>query len=184
MAIEKILLVDNISKYRDTVRDFLELYDYQVFTAADLETALALANREKPSLAVIDIRLNDDTDDKDESGLILAKKLGAALPKIMLSAFPDYQAVRESMAALDGPPIAENFVAKQEGLHKLLNVIREVLGKLRPELVNGQANVFQDLAIESGHQQANSLSQVGSKRSNPMKFLTMFKRMKRLWKKQ
>lgn len=134
MAIEKILLVDNISKYRDTVSDFLELYGYNVITAADPEMALTLVDSENPSLAVIDVRLHDDTDDKDESGVMLAKKLGAAFPKIMLTAFPDYQTVRESMAALDGPPIAENFVAKQEGLHKLLSVIRNVLGKLRPEL--------------------------------------------------
>ncbi len=134
MAIEKILLVDNISKYRDSVRDFLELYDYTVIPAGDPETAIGLAVQEKPSLAVIDVRLLDDADDKDESGLILARKLGAAFPKIMLTAFPSYQAVRGALAPLDGPPIADRFVAKQEGLHKLLNTIREVLGKLKPEL--------------------------------------------------
>lgn len=134
MAIEKILLVDNISRYRDSVRDFLELYDYTVITTGDPETAVELAVREKPSLAVIDVRLLDDADDKDESGLILARKLGAAFPIIMLTAFPSYQAVRGALAPLDGPPIADRFVAKQEGLHKLLSVIRELLGKLKPEL--------------------------------------------------
>lgn len=134
MTIEKILLVDNISKYRDSVQDFLELYGFTVITAGDPETAIDLAGREKPSLAVIDIRLLDDADDKDESGLGLARKLGVAVPKIMLTAFPSYHAVRGSLAPLDGPPIAESFVAKQEGLHKLLSVIREVLGKLKPEL--------------------------------------------------
>lgn len=134
MAIEKILLVDNISRYRDSVRDFLELYDYTVITAGDPETAIEMADREKPSLAVIDVRLLDDADDKDESGLVLARKLGVAFPKIMLTAFPSYQAVREALAPLYGPPIAERFVAKQEGLHKLLSVIRELLDRLKPEL--------------------------------------------------
>ena len=134
MSIVKILFVEKISMYRDSVRDFLVFYDYYVITAGDPETAVELAVREKPSLAVIDVRLLDDADDKDESGLNLARKLGAALPKIMLTAFPSYQAVRGALAPLEGPPIADRFVAKQEGLHKLLNAIRELLGKLKPEL--------------------------------------------------
>jgi two-component system nitrogen regulation response regulator NtrX len=124
----KILLVDNEPNYRDMVCQFLEDQGYEVIMASNPASAAELMKAERPALAVIDIRLLDDSDDKDETGLALAKQTDPSIPKIILTAFPNYQAVREAMKpSLDGLPAAVSFVAKQEGLYKLLEAIRLAL---------------------------------------------------------
>jgi two-component system NtrC family response regulator len=124
----KILLVDNEPNYRDTVCQFLEDQGYEVLVASNPASAAELMKAERPALAVIDIRLLDNTDEKDETGLALAKQTDPSIPKIILTAFPNYQAVREAMKpSLDGLPAAVSFVAKQEGLYKLLEAIRLAL---------------------------------------------------------
>jgi hypothetical protein len=45
---------------------------------------------EKPDLADIDIRLSDEADEKDESGLRLAKEMDPSFPKIILTSYPTY----------------------------------------------------------------------------------------------
>jgi two-component system NtrC family response regulator len=130
----KILLVDNEPNYRDTVCQFLEDQGYEVLVASNPASAAELMKAERPALAVIDIRLLDNTDEKDETGLALAKQTDPSIPKIILTAFPNYQAVREAMKpSLDGLPAAVSFVAKQEGLYKLLEVIRLALAPERRE---------------------------------------------------
>jgi DNA-binding NtrC family response regulator len=131
----KILLVDNEPNYRDTVCQFLEDQGYEVITASDPASAAGLMKTEALALAVIDIRLLDDSDEKDETGLALAKQTDPSIPKIILTAFPNYQAVREAMKpALEGLPAAVGFVAKQEGLYKLLEAVKSALapGLRRP----------------------------------------------------
>lgn len=60
----------------------------------------------------------NDGDDKDVSGLTLAK--GPAyrpVPKIILTGFLTYQAVREALGpALDGLPLAVDLLGKQQGV--------------------------------------------------------------------
>ena len=56
MAI-KILLVDDDKLFRRTLSFHLEQAGYQVFTSANAEDALALAQRERPDLILLDIGL-------------------------------------------------------------------------------------------------------------------------------
>ncbi|MGH9842419.1 MAG: response regulator [Blastocatellia bacterium] len=131
MNSEKILLVENNSTYCDSVKKFLEQYGYQVITADAPEPALEILPRESPKAAVIDVRLRDDADEKDVSGILLAKEIDSAVPVIILTDYPTYEAVREAMApTLDGHPPAVGFVAKQEGLYKLLSAIQLALARL------------------------------------------------------
>ncbi len=77
-------------------------------------------------LAILDLRLTDDEDDKDISGLTLAKETSPEIPKIILTRYQSWEAVREAlrMAESDRPP-AVDFVAKQEKLEGLLKHIRD-----------------------------------------------------------
>lgn len=138
-----ILLVDNKPSFRASVREFLELQGYEVLEANNASTAQALAASRDLALVVMDLRLTNDEDENDIGGLILAKQLPASLPKIILTAYPDYQAVREALGpALNGVPLAVGFVAKKEGLDKLLVTIQLALTKLPPVLENNLLREF------------------------------------------
>jgi CheY-like chemotaxis protein len=133
MGSKKILLVDNASQYRETVRDFLDQQGYQVLTAPDLETARNIFEKDRPDLAVPDIRLMDLSDEKDVSGLALAKETDPSIPKIFLTAFPSFEVVREALVPTpNGFPLAVGFVAKQERLYKLLDTIELALWRPNP----------------------------------------------------
>jgi hypothetical protein len=67
-------------------------------------------------LAILDIRLTDDADEKDRSGLAIAREVAPLVPKIILTAYPSYKFVREILQPrADALPPAVDFVAKQDG---------------------------------------------------------------------
>ena len=68
-----ILLVDNDPDFLDTRAEFLQRAGYQVLKAGHLKLARQLMDEAHTHLAILDIRMVDDDDDRDSSGLILAK---------------------------------------------------------------------------------------------------------------
>lgn len=83
----------------------------------------------KIDLAILDIRLEDDDDERDVSGFILAREVARTVPKIILTGFPSFEAAREALRPhLDGLPAAVDFVAKSEGPAALLRAVRNALG--------------------------------------------------------
>ena len=59
----KILVIDDEADIRDVLADILQDEGYGVLTAAHSEQALALADKEKPDLIILDIWLeNSDMD--------------------------------------------------------------------------------------------------------------------------
>jgi DNA-binding NarL/FixJ family response regulator len=156
---EKILLVDNSPGFRDSVREFLEQQGYQVIEASDPASAKGMMGSEDLALAVIDIRLVDDKDEKDVSGLTLARQTDPSIPKIILTAFPTYQAVREALGpSLDGLPLAVGFVAKNEGVHKLLATIRLAKSRLNPRF---EARLLKLLGLQRLVAVVNRMDELG-----------------------
>ena len=126
-----IVFADNDPNFLSTRTESLENEGYQVLKALTLEEARRFLAEAHVHLAVLDIRLVDDDDDKDVSGLTLAKDpTYHSVPKIILTGFPTYQAVREALGlALDGMPPAVDFLAKQEGPEALIQVIKQTLAQ-------------------------------------------------------
>ena len=123
-----ILFADNDPDFLKTRTDFLEQEGYRVLPATDLTEARRLLERGEVDLAILDIRLRDDDDEKDTSGLTLAKEAALSMPKIILTNFPTVSAVRDALRPqLEGLPAAVDFVEKKEGPEKLLSVVRQVL---------------------------------------------------------
>jgi DNA-binding NtrC family response regulator len=111
-----ILFADNDPDFLKTRTDFLEQEGYQVVPATDPTEARRLLERGGVDLAILDIRLRDDDDDKDTSGLTLAKEVARTIPKVILTNFPSVDAVREALKPqLSGLSPAVDFVGKQEG---------------------------------------------------------------------
>jgi DNA-binding NtrC family response regulator len=128
MARANILFADNDPDFLKTRTDFLKQEGYCVILATSPAEAQRLLERGGIDVAILDIRLRDDDDEKDTSGLTLAGEVARSIPKIMLTNFATVDAVRGALRVQrDGLPAAANFVDKKEGPEKLLNVIRQTL---------------------------------------------------------
>jgi len=94
-----VLLVDDIPEYVDTME--LSLPDgCRAARAYSVEDAKAAFSKEKPVLAVLDVRLNE-ADSENCEGLELLKWIKAfhpAVPVIMISAYSEFEFEAESLS--------------------------------------------------------------------------------------
>ncbi|ETX00496.1 MAG: hypothetical protein ETSY2_38980 [Candidatus Entotheonella gemina] len=124
----KILFADNDPKFLETRKIFLQKAGYEILTAQNSEKAKEILHQTHIDLAIIDLRLRDDTDTDDLSGLDLAQDIDPSIPKIILTGFPSMATARDALRGRSpGGPIAENYVDKKEGPEKLLAAVREAL---------------------------------------------------------
>lgn len=126
----RILLADNNASFLELCAEFVEDLGYTVITAVSPQEAEALMYDERLHLAIMDLRLRDDTDQNDRSGLMLAKTVARALPKIILTRFPVHGDVRDALKpdSYELPP-AVDFVDKRGGFEALATAIDEVLAQ-------------------------------------------------------
>ena len=112
-----ILFADNDPVFRLARAERLEENGYHVLRVSSPQEARQSLDGANVHLAVLDIRLEDDDDDKDVSGLVLAKNPDySSVPKIILTGFPTVPAVREALGpAMDGLPPAVDFLTKADG---------------------------------------------------------------------
>jgi len=124
-----ILFADNDPYLLETSKEFLERAGYTVITATNPEEATKKLETGGIDVAVLDIRLKDDDDERDRSGLMLAKSVARSVPKIIVTSFPSYDYVREAIRPqLDGLPVAVKFIARDEGLVAVREAIDDILG--------------------------------------------------------
>lgn len=120
-----ILFADNDPDFLNTRAEFLQKAGYRVLKAYTLEQARQILAEARVHLAILDIRLLDDDDERDTSGLTLARDPAfRPVPKIVLTGFPTYQGVRAAMApALDSLPPAVDFLSKKDGAGALIQAV-------------------------------------------------------------
>lgn len=124
-----ILFADNAHAFLDARTELLEREGYRVVPARNPDEARKFLGRGGIDLAILDIRLMDDNDEKDFSGLILAKEEYRTIPKIILTSHPTVAAAREALRPqLDGLPSAIEFIGKNEGVESLVQAIQRALG--------------------------------------------------------
>jgi DNA-binding response OmpR family regulator len=128
---KRVLFVDNDPDFLDTRSEDLEKAGFELFKATSFEKAEQILGDHWIHLAIMDIRLRDDNDNRDTSGLMLAKQEAyRSVPKIILTRFPSYEYVREALGpALDGLPPAVEFLAKQEGAAAMMQAVEEAFAK-------------------------------------------------------
>lgn len=124
-----ILFADNDPDFLKARTEFLKQEGYEVIWATNPTEARRILERGGIDLAILDIRLVNDQDEKDTSGLDIAKEVAPQVPKIILTNYPDYQYVRESLRPqVAGLPAVVDFVAKEEGPEALLQAIKKAIG--------------------------------------------------------
>jgi len=91
----RVLLVDNDERIRESYDILLKYWDYEPVLAvgegkALITDAMVKARAARCILALIDLRLSDDSDEDDTSGLTLSQEIGP-IRSIILSSFPNVE---------------------------------------------------------------------------------------------
>ncbi len=140
----QILLADNEPDFLSTRAEYLERHNYTVFTAASPQEVREHLTNHYIHVAILDIRLVNDDDERDKSGLMLAQdRTFAPIPKIIFTDFPTYQNVREALSPTSsGLSPADRFVAKKEGPTAMLSAVDDIM--------EDQLNINHELDIRFG----------------------------------
>ena len=129
-----ILVAENIAAFLSLIVKFLERHGYRVIAVDNPGDARRVLAQQSVAAAVLDVRLVDDDDERDMSGLDVARYAtdGGAVPKIILTGFEQYEAVRAALRSWPGQTaIAVDVVIKREGLAALLEPLQRVILKAR-----------------------------------------------------
>lgn len=133
MSRTTILLADNDLDFQRTLAGLLEKEGYCVILAQDPATARGVLNANDIDLAILDIRMIDDSDEKDVSGLELAPiAVQQHIPCIILTNFQSVGLIRELLNTYRGKSGSViDLLSKAEGAEAMLKVIEHALSLSR-----------------------------------------------------
>lgn len=114
----RLLLADDSSEYRRSVRSFLELEDFEVEEVGTPEAAIGLLSKRDHDLVVADLRMRDGEDLDDMSGIEVAKvAANRGIPCIIVTAYPTVELARIALRSRGAEPFAKDLVPKASGPH-------------------------------------------------------------------
>ena len=82
-----ILVADNLEEYVGQVRQYLERHGYSTSGTSTAEETRAVFRKDPVDLALIDVRMVEEGDKNDRSGLEIASNCAPEVPKIILTAY-------------------------------------------------------------------------------------------------
>lgn len=118
-----LLLVDNERDFLKTRAELLEKEGYRVLTASTPSEVKQRLTGNRIDLFITDVRLENDHDENDMSGLILAKEIPSWIPKIILTNYPTVNLVREAFHDIG----AVDFITKEAEQPELFEAIHKAL---------------------------------------------------------
>jgi DNA-binding NtrC family response regulator len=125
---KRILLADNSTEYRHLVLGFLELEGYDVTEVASPEEAQKKLERGEFDLVLADLRMRDDEDANDVSGMEIAKFASeSGIPCIIVTAFPTVERARMALRSHRTEPFVKDLIPKASSPQALLDSIRSAL---------------------------------------------------------
>lgn len=146
----RILVADNDPDHLKIMRDFLKRKGYAVVVARNVPQAKQVLQDQAVDLALLDVRLTNDDDSRDFSGLTLAE-LAPGIPKVVLTRYPNYLTVRMALRRAGSVgPVAVDFVSKPQGLAAIQ---RAVEGAVRNAFKASEFSTFFD-HLQSGDREA------------------------------
>jgi 6-phosphofructokinase 1 len=124
----RILVADNDPSYRESlIRDVLPP-DYEPVEASTPEEARDRLAHGPIHLALVDIRLSNDDDPNDDSGLQLCRDIDPSIPRVLLTGYPAWELVRWAMGPQAGRRRrADAFIEKREARRDVRDVVAHVL---------------------------------------------------------
>jgi len=159
-----ILMADNLEEFLDERREFLKRAGYTVITASNPVDAEKLLERGGIDLAILDIRMINDDDQDDVSGLELAEKYGHQTPIIMLTGYPTWENVKAALGRdMNGLSPAVDFLSKKEGPKMMIQAVDFTIEN--PRL---KKNVLQEFQAESSQAFHEVLDKQGAEETTDM----------------
>ena len=127
----QVLLADNDDIFVRTCRSKLEAAGYHVQVASNPGDAIGILQTERIHVAILDMRMERDSDEKDKSGLLVAKQTSRLIPKIILTKFPTYQDVVEVLKQdMEGYQPAVEFLDKRDTKpDQLVTAVEQILAQ-------------------------------------------------------
>jgi DNA-binding response OmpR family regulator len=120
-----ILVVDDEPRVARLARDYLEKNGFRVSTAADGQSALAIARREKPDLVILDLML-PNLDGREDCRILRRE---SDVPIIMLTA------LSEEIDQVTGLEIgADDYIIKPFSVRALVARVRALLRRTRGDV--------------------------------------------------
>lgn len=147
-----IMLADNDTGFRQTWGQVLQNAGYEVRLANDPQSARTILKGIGVDLAILDLRLEDDNDANDTSGLMIASDPKFRMvPKIILTGFhASPEDLRRTLGLIAGElPPAAAIVGKDEGKEVLLAAIRNTL-EMWPRLRMSTIRVSEQIKLDHG----------------------------------
>ncbi|MEM7111280.1 MAG: response regulator [Chloroflexota bacterium] len=175
-----ILIVENDPLVLEGNQLLFELEGYRVFTAVSVAEAVAILDHNHIDLAVIDVRLSNDHDTYDRSGIELAEQMPPEVAKVLITAFHKFE-YRSSLpqnlwhlAKQAGPAALVDKVARifrdTIRLNRQLDI--DLAPKITTESLVQQMKPFRDLEGEALTETSDELSKL---------FCRLFLREKRIY---
>lgn len=122
----RLLLADNSSDYRQSLRAFLELENYKVEEAGSVEEAKRKLQTVPLDVALVDLRLTNDSE-HDISGLEVAKSaLEKEVPCLIITGFPSVETTRLALRSRGVEPLAVDYIPKESGPQAILDAIKVI----------------------------------------------------------
>lgn len=124
-----ILFVDNDEDFLNTRAEFLIREGYEVFKAISLSEAYRFLENENIHLVVVDIRMENDDDERDLSGLkLVIDEEYRLIPKIILTGHPNTDTARISLKLQSsGAALAFDYVKKSDSTQDFVQSVKEIL---------------------------------------------------------
>jgi DNA-binding response OmpR family regulator len=140
----RVLVVDDDPHFCDSAQVLLTAIGYTVFTAHSVYEGRQIAREERVHVAVLDVRMSDNPNRDDVSGLELAKELDPLIVKIMLTGFPDPHMIRSAFLEA----AAFTFVTKDECPDGLLDELSRAFTEV--VRINFDLRIdWQDIGLEA-----------------------------------
>ena len=125
-----ILVADDDKQYRESLRQLLELEDFRVLEATTPEEAREKLETEPLDLALLDLRFTDHENERDISGLTIARLAATRHVRcIVITAYDTAETARMALRSRGAEPLAEDFVPKKDGPQAVLDAIEVVLSR-------------------------------------------------------
>jgi CheY-like chemotaxis protein len=141
IPIKRILVLDDKESVRQSFQESLESRGYKVYAAATPEEADEILARVRIQMAIVDVRLRDDRDEGDRTGIEYARNLDPAIVVLHLSAWREKNLLEVAYDAPEGTRPIAYFLSKSDEIEYTLDKIDEAFTRE----VSSQINRTEDL---------------------------------------
>lgn len=169
---EHILIVDDESHVTNALRRTLAYEGYTISTAADGESALALARTKVPDLVILDLML------PGINGLEVCRRLRAAGDEVAILMLTARDTIADRVIGLETG--ADDYLVKPFASEELLARVKALLRRRHPPDISREILSFADLELDTATRQAKRKGHIIDLSTTEYELLALFLRNPRV----